>query len=36
MRRMTVIERILHHKVEHNSLLFIEDCHKRLIGEDKH
>ena len=35
MRRMTDFERTLHHTVEHNSLLFLEEGVKRLIGENK-
>lgn len=33
---MTDLERTLHHTVEHNSLLFLEEGVKRLIGEGKH
>lgn len=35
MRRMTDFERTLHHTVEHNSLLFLEEGVKWLIGENK-
>ena len=36
MRSMTDFEWTLHHAVEHNSLLFLEEGVKRLVGEANH
>lgn len=33
MRRMTDLERTLHHTVEHNSLLFLEEGVKEIDGQ---